>query len=695
MLCHLLDSILLFAPYHRSPYREFSCLILILCLWLWFSLSLALHHLLRKPIPIHHLLRHSFALYLCCAPTTDRPNLHFIRYHIDLASDFEHIRPTHGILLVYPELQEAGRPKRTAAPDNDLELMERPAKRQKLSQEPALAIPSRTINLEDFQRSQNRKRNGGKVILPRVPDVTVTAAVVEVAVNDGSSTTQIAAPTTDVALTLSDLGTLTVPAASVGTKSATISSQSSSVHSSGSSSSRTNSASASESTLAAGLTTTSINRNSTTFASDSGNTVTVTATSTLHISYDNGSFLPITSSQKSNPTDSSMYNDLSTYTDTGSGSSSRSTSRFDFNQGSLRSTTLSAAATGAGSPYYSSNNDNNGAIGATNTGSASQPTSSTGNGSGAAPPVLTPQQTRMVGGIVGGIAGIAMVLVVLLYVLRWYRGRLKNQGRLPQQLTSSHTSRDFGVSGLMGCAAPMSQSRTALFSPAAAAGAGMKKWRPGSDMTTLTNFTSTTGDSERGFQRVSGRKIPSVLSTGGDQFGGSYGAFEKESGALYRSPSANPFASDADSAYGFTPPHRPASRSAPTTPSYPAVFAGETQALRSPSMSSSRPFGLDEFQQALGRNTSKPDGVAVFHSSPARTPVMQSPNTSTLKIPSQAPVTMDADIPEMPLPSPGLNSEFHNIGIAIGTPIGERRIPSGRLSARSGAGSGKFKEDIE
>lgn len=554
-----------------------------------------------------------------------------------------------------------------------------------------LIIPSRTIDLESFQRPQNRRRNGGKVILPRVPDVTVTSAVLEVAVNGGSTTTQIAAPTTDIAVTLTDLGTVTIPAVPSTTASA--------ITSPGVSSSRSSDskpASIDETTLIPTSIVTSLNRNSTTFSA-SGNTVTIFATSTLHVSYDNGSFLPITTTKKSTSTKSASQNDSDTDTDTGtdsdtrigSTSGSKSTSRHSF-----QTTGKGATATGSDSSYY--NNNNNAALGATgtSTGVNTQPTSSSGTDSGAAPPILSPQQTRMVGGVVGGIAGVAMILIVLLYVLRWYRERLKKQGRLPRQLASSHSSREFGVAGLVGCAAPMSQSRTALCP--VAAGPTMKRWQPGSDVTTLTNATSSSGGgSERGFQRVSGRKIPSVLTTGGDQFGDSYGAFEKESGTLFRTTTTNPYYSDTESAHGFTPPHRPASRSAPSTPVYPAVFASETTALRSPTATSPRPFGADEFRNAFGRNVTKPDGIAVFHSSPARTPVMQSPNTSTLRLPSQAPVTMDEDIPEMPLPSPGLSGMgLHNIGIAIGTGVGERRIPSGTLSARSGTGTGRFREDM-
>lgn len=580
--------------------------------------------------------------------------------------------------------------------------MERPAKRQKLSREPQLSLPSRTIDLNDFQRPPTRRKVAGKVILPRVPDATVTSVVLEVAVNDGSTATQIAVPTVDVALTLGDLGTLIVPAFPFDTAQTTAPSSPSSDGSSERSAAG-NPASSTHTTFTSEVISTSANLNATKF-SIGNSIVTVTTTNTFHVSYENGTFIPATTTMKSSHTSSNSNDDTDADTRTDS-SSSRSSSKYLFNVGTTDTSSMYAAVTPTetGTQNNNDNNNNNSynnynnnppGVAATGTTDGTSSPSSTDTNSDDSPPILSPQQTKMVGGIVGGIAGVAMVLIVLLYVLRWYRTRLKKQGRLPEQLASSHDSRDFGASGLIGCAAPMSQSR-AIFFP----GSGSRKWRPGSDVTTFTNATSTTAcDSERGFQRVSGRKIAPVLTTGGDQFGGSYGVFEKEAGVLVKSTPVNHSTFDTDSAFGFTPPHRPSSRSAPTTPVYPPVFANEDDELRRPSLSSPRAFGLDDLQNAFGRNTSKVDGVAVLHSSPARTPVMQSPNTSTLRLPSQAPVTMDSDIPEMPLPSPGLGVNITNgIGVAIGTGIGERRVPSSGLSSRSrsATSNGRFREGLE
>lgn len=578
--------------------------------------------------------------------------------------------------------------------------MERPAKRQKLSEE-ALYAPTRTLNLADFQRPQYVRRNIEQKLGPRRPDVTVSAAIVEVNVNDASTAVQVSVSTGDVAVTLSGLGTLTVPAVDEPTSSASTTSGSSR-------------SSASESSQETGLgsTTSSLtttgalfpSANSTSFESSitsTERTVTVTATSTFHVSYHNGTFIV--------PTTTSHHKTASTGTnsddDDSSSDSNSDSATYVFGQG-VTGTYSQADATGTmtGGTAY----NNNGAAAATGTNSKPSSSSSSdsgsgGGGSGIAP--LTPQQTQMVGGIVGGVAGIAFVLVIILYVLRWYRQRLKLQGRLPNELADTNHS-FHGKAALAGMAAPISQrslnqSRTSLFAATGAA----KKWR-GSDMTFLTDSTShTAGDSEKGFQRVSGRKIPSVLTHGGDQYGGSYGAFEKEIAPLTQARSFTPqkhrhdlsessFYRDEEGMHIGT-----GSRSAPSSPIYPAVFTKPRRPSQpSPSVkspTSRRDFGADDFDRAFNQNMagmSKPDGFAISRNSPARTPVIQSPTTSSLRLPIQAPVTMDSDVPEMPLPSPGLMLG-QGQGNALGHDLGRQRMPS-RMSARSGSSSTRFREDL-
>lgn len=586
--------------------------------------------------------------------------------------------------------------------------MEPPTKRQKLSKDYTLSKPTRTIDLASFQRPFYKKRNAGRILLPRVPDVTVTAGVVEVAVNEGSSVTEIAAPTSDATITLANLGTVTVPAVDASSVANDISSIVSSVL---------------PSSLLNDLTSIGTANSTTT-----DRTVTVTATSTFRVSYLNGTLML--------PTKTASHSGSSSEDDSSSSDSqsdSESSTQYTFGQ-DFTATDSSAATTTAyqGPGAAASVTQSNAAA-----------TSSGASGHGGGDSVLTPQQTQMVGGVVGGIAGIALVLIAILFLLRRYKQKLRLQGRLPKALASSPTAKDFGDAGLIGLAAPMSlSSRTSLFTPAASIASNKKMLRPESEMTTLSNGTSHTGpESERGFQRVSGRKIPSVLTTGGDQFGGSYGIFEKEIGspiAHVRSAGATATSHRHDLSESSIYPmqndsstqlNNPFSRSAPTSPQYPAIFTSPPQhpirpngigtptnyshpsphAYSESPTSPTRTFSPTSFDMAFYRNitapvVSKADGFAISRNSPARTPLIQSPGASNLRLPVHAPVTMDEDIPEMPLPSPNVAmGAGPGIGIGLGYELTmvKQRVPS-RLSERNvGLGdngnrnlSGRFKEEL-
>lgn len=356
----------------------------------------------------------------------------------------------------------------------------------------------------------------------------------------------------------------------------------------------------------------------------------------------------------------------------------------------------SASATGG--------SDHQGVDATATAGPGADPTSSpaSGNGggsSGSGGPILTPQQTQMVGGIVGGIAGMALIAIVLIYVLRWYKQRLKANAGLKDQINFD-PAHDHGSSGLVGAAAPMSQSSRSMFSPSAGAlVTTSKKWRRGSDMTA---FTASTTESEKGFHRVSGRKIPSVLSTGGDQFGGSYGAFDEKVGmavSSYPIPishasqghnhdlSESSFYHDSEGVYIGN--GRPTSRSAPTTPIYGVMFHNQAaDRPRRPSLKHEHSYQMDNLTRAITSDAGmgRPDGFAVIRNSPARTPMTQSPNTSSIALPVHTPVMMDGDVPEMPLSPTGY-------GLGLGHELIAKRIPS-RMSARSEGSSGRFKEEL-
>jgi hypothetical protein len=112
--------------------------------------------------------------------------------------------------------------------------------------------------------------------------------------------------------------------------------------------------------------------------------------------------------------------------------------------------------------------------------------------SAAASPNNTPATPVVVGGVVGGIAGFAVLLLVALLFLRWY----KRRGTARQAL-------DGGDDELGGAAAPPMTQGSSRFPPVAAAGAFLNR---------LSSTRTPPPPTERGFQRVSGRKLPSAFS---------------------------------------------------------------------------------------------------------------------------------------------------------------------------------------
>jgi hypothetical protein len=145
-----------------------------------------------------------------------------------------------------------------------------------------------------------------------------------------------------------------------------------------------------------------------------------------------------------------------------------------------------------------------------------QPTSSSGSGSGSGSgsnsgsnkDANTPE---IVGGVVGSIAGLAVIFLLLFYLFR-------RRKFLQQQGAQTLPSNDAGTRGMS--ERTLSNDNAPLFSASYLAPAFMKRWRA-STMTTATESTlSSSGTSERGFQKLSGRKIPPVLTHGGDGFGG-------------------------------------------------------------------------------------------------------------------------------------------------------------------------------
>lgn len=118
--------------------------------------------------------------------------------------------------------------------------------------------------------------------------------------------------------------------------------------------------------------------------------------------------------------------------------------------------------------------------------------------------VLTPQEKQVIGGVVGSVAGVAFL--VLLALLLFRRRRRQGGGGLlgfGRSGTSSRSVTDGGSSAAM-------TERSGPFAVTAALASLTGK------RNTQTADSSVAG--ERGFYRVSGKKLPSVLQAGGDGY---------------------------------------------------------------------------------------------------------------------------------------------------------------------------------
>lgn len=196
-----------------------------------------------------------------------------------------------------------------------------------------------------------------------------------------------------------------------------------------------------------------------------------------------------------------------------------------------------------------------------------------------------PGTPAIVGSVVGSVAGFAMLFVLLFYYLKRRKFFLR---QIPDGLPSHDAgeTREF-------------TDNNPLFTASYFAPAFMKRWRHSAQEGTLSSDPS-----ERGFQKISGRKIPSVLTAGGDGYGD---GFEGDSPTIpefmtglsptspggpryppssHAPPRTNPFSSpldpdytqeSAENGHGLTRPSPTYARSVnvatPTTvtPSYPIL----------------------------------------------------------------------------------------------------------------------------
>ncbi|KAK7892659.1 hypothetical protein LTR67_006895 [Exophiala xenobiotica] len=577
--------------------------------------------------------------------------------------------------------------------------------------------PTRTISLSDFQRRdiygkyQRVPRqvlprgNQGIYLRPRAPDATVTASVVEINVNDGTSVskvTEVTAAPSGTIVSLPNVGSATV-SVSVPGLTGTTDSTTGTVTDSSMHITSTTSRISSSTTPADGSTTTSSEvsttgsllsegpTNGTTILPDSTSsserTVTVTATSTYEISLINGTYITPEATFFITGTSSGLGTESGTiHTITASESVSTSATFTFGDLTSIPSSTDNASASesaAASTGYYPGGAAQTGSPTESSASAASSSSSSDSGSGGGDGPGLSPSQQQVVGGVVGGVAGVAIVLLILLVVLRWYRGRLKGRGQLPEQIAARQLGGDSGHSY------PMSQ-RSSNVPFAAAVAYNLKKLRPHSTQTIATTATAATDpsvkDSERGFQRIAGRKIAPVLGSGGDPYGGNYGAFEKDTLAGPSDPLSNQdrglsgasFYRDSGGFYGGPGNQSPTFPPSPTTAAM-SRRAGDFASSPSGPASSARDFA----DTASLSTPSRPEGYAVMRPSPARTPVTLSPAASSIRLPIQPPPTMDDDAPPLPtgLLVPG-QIQRDGVGRSLASQDGSR---VSRSSGRSGA----------
>lgn len=594
-------------------------------------------------------------------------------------------------------------------------------------------IASRTLSLSDFQRRNIYgqyervpravpRGNAGIYLLPRAPDATVTASVVEINVNDGTSTsklTEVTAATSATVVPLSAAGSATGSVTLPGVSGTSIAASSSGAESSQqtiTTGSQTLSSSTTESATTDGsvLTTTSASSstgsiisesftNTTTSSRDSSitaeHTVTVTATSTYEISLINGTLFA-TEPTASLFTTSTASNILTITDTTSDGGTTTVSPTFTFGELTSTPSVYSGSSETSGASATSTGDSSSGFA---DPGAASSPTASSGpaatssstsggsgsgGGSGAG---LTPTQQQVVGGVVGGVAGIAILLLIVLVILRWYRRRLKARGQLPEQIAARELAPGSNPSYAM-------SQRSSNVPFAAVFANNLKRLRPHSFQTTETTATGGTDssirESERGFRRIAGRKIAPVIGSGGDPYGGNYGAFEKDSQAGPSDPLHNTdralagstFYRDSAGFYGGPGSHSPTFPSSPTTATRGTM--GDYSASPSAPGSSARDFADARNSSQVSLATpSRPDGYAVMRPSPARTPVTLSPAASSIRLPIQQAPALDEDAPPLPtgLLVPG---QRDGVGRSLSSRDGSH---VSRSSARSG---GRFLENM-
>ncbi|CAK7566936.1 MAG: hypothetical protein SEPTF4163_004891 [Sporothrix epigloea] len=170
--------------------------------------------------------------------------------------------------------------------------------------------------------------------------------------------------------------------------------------------------------------------------------------------------------------------------------------------------------------------------GADGTGGAGNAAATASAGSSTNPsdePSTGPPTNVLVGSVVGGLAGMAVLLIVVMALLRWKRKRDAQGHRLLCGGDDGAGPSDpGGFTGDSGPSRDMSENRTNFLMPLASILTSGQKHLSRAAKATVAFAPSASestagggenvGNTERGFYRVSGKKLPSVLQHGGDGY---------------------------------------------------------------------------------------------------------------------------------------------------------------------------------
>lgn len=174
-------------------------------------------------------------------------------------------------------------------------------------------------------------------------------------------------------------------------------------------------------------------------------------------------------------------------------------------------------------------------------------------------------------------------------------------------------------------------SRDSMLAASYFAPAFLRRWRDSGH----TDSTLVSAGSERGFQKISGRKIPSVLTSGGDGYGGGY-------------ETASPTASEPSMTPGI--PGSPVNPRSPSQPPPPSI-----------------PYGMRLDVSYTQETAEHDDNDAILHASPARSAVPEIVTVAAGGVPvnipranTQSPGALSPPMAHQPLQRPDMLRTSHS-----------------------------------